>query len=212
MDPECAQIFIENGGGFLTRQLRQRGQFEIAFAFARAGLNHQAINNISFKRLCARAFHGGMHPANSLAINDGLDRRGIGFGNQMPERNGLFVRRPFVQRDDLEAGQFVFSVQAEGDIRSRRIIRRTLIIIPTVNPRRMDFTKNLDFIRLEKLRPKPDRTAEKSDEQCDLKNCFFVHGQVLDGARPGRVSEMKQPARGVRNFLFFASAIFDCCL
>jgi hypothetical protein len=91
-------------------------------AFGRTVRDEEAIFDTRLERLSAQARHFGFHAANVLAVYERpVYRNGVGVGDQMPERQAVFIGLPFVQRDDFEFREFVWPAKFENDRNCRRI-------------------------------------------------------------------------------------------
>lgn len=95
-------------------------------ALGRAVRDEEAIFNIGLERLRAGARHGRFHAANVIigpcaaagqviAVIKHLNGNGIGAGDEMPERQAVFIGLPFVQVNDLEFGEFGWPPKFEND-------------------------------------------------------------------------------------------------
>ena len=85
-------------------------------AFGAAIRDEKAVGDTGLERLCVRARHFGFHAANSLTVKEGFGYgNGVGVGDEMPERQAIFIGLPFVQRDDFDFREFVWPFQYESD-------------------------------------------------------------------------------------------------
>ena len=79
-------------------------------AFGRTVRDEEAIFDPGLERLRVQARQFGFHAWNALAVIEWLlywNR--VCIGNQMPERQAIFIGLPFVKRDDFEFREFIGS-------------------------------------------------------------------------------------------------------
>ena len=94
--------------GRLFRCVRSGGRFKIVLTFGRTVGDEDAIFDTGLKRFGGHAHDFVFHAGNVTAIIKGLGYwDGVGVGDQMPERQTIFIGLPFVQRDDFEFLEFV---------------------------------------------------------------------------------------------------------
>jgi hypothetical protein len=92
-----------------------------------------------------------------------------------------FICHPFGQRDDLYAGQLIFSIECESNLELSWRLGDADIVIISGNPWRMNIAKNFDFRRLKPDHRTINSSTKQQNDKRSLENYFFLHGEILDG-------------------------------
>jgi hypothetical protein len=100
-------------------------RLKIMLAFGGTVRYEDAVFDSGFELLRECARHCGFHAGNILTVaKHQSDRNGIGAGDQMPERQAVFIGLPFAKINDFDIGEFAWLAKCEQNRNGLRIAIR----------------------------------------------------------------------------------------
>ena len=147
-------------------------------AFGRTVRDEEAIFDAGVERLRVCARHYGFHAANVLPVIEWLiNRNRVCVGNQMPERQHIFIGLPFVQHDDFDFREFAWLPQFKNDRNRGRISSiGTGEIGPPVKTRVAGVDAgNVNDLGLEPVGEVKNINAGQRERDSDQKPIFSCH-------------------------------------